>query len=222
MTSHKSIKVCPDFFHGLMIYFPNSPSVSRQLYPDVKASHLGSVSVLHSGVSVVGSSGQEVDQDAGDLWEGEGEGVGAAVEPRVEGEHAVLAVGEVGGAEEVAGAGEELVTIVVTGPDADVPDGKAGDGDGDQALPLDLQGHAGASWDGLVQGDLHVEGDGLPGGDDQGEHVRVCSITESNLKLIQLEVPGGDHGGAGEESGEDLHDAGAGAVQTFNTHSGTT
>merc|ERR1719312_447251 len=219
MTSHKSIKVCPDFFHGLMIYFPNSTSVSRQLYPDVKASHLGPVSILHSGVGVVGPSSQEVDQDAGDLWEGEGEGVGAAVEARVEGEHTVLAIGEVGGAEEVAGAGKELVTIVVTGPDADVPDGEAGDGDGDQALPLDLQGHAGPSWDGLVQGDLHVEGDGLPGGDDQGEglyrdvvqgeHVRVCSITKSNLQLVQLEVPGGDHGGAGEESGEDLHDAGA-------------
>merc|ERR1719317_1441911 len=132
-----------------MIYLLNSTSVSRQLYPDVKASHLGSVSVLHSGVSVVGSSGQEVDEDAGDLWEGEGEGA-----------------------------------------DADVPDGEAGDGDGDQALPLDLQGHGGTSRDGLVQGDLHVEGDGLPGGDDQGEglhrdvvqgeHVRVCSITESH------------------------------------------
>merc|ERR1711862_542628 len=176
----------------MIFYFPNSPSVSRQLYPDVKASHLGSVSVLHSGISVVGSSSQEVDEDAGDLREGEGEGVGAAVEARVEGEDAVLAIGEVGGAEEVACAGEELVTIIITGPDTDVPDGEAGDGDGEQALSLDLQGHAGTGWDGLVQGDLHVEGDGLPGGDDQGEglhrnvvqgeHVRVCSITESNLK----------------------------------------
>merc|ERR1719320_2215871 len=202
-----------------MIYLLKTTSVSTQLHPDVKASHLGSVSVLHSGVGVVGSSGQEVDQDAGDLWEGEGEGVGAAVEPGVEGEHAVLAIGEVGGAEEVAGTGEELVTIIVTGADADVPDGETRDGDGDQALPLDLQGHGGTSWDGLVQGDLHVEGDGLPGGDDQGEglhrdvvqgeHVRVCSITESNLQLVQLEVLGGDHGGAGEESGEDLHDADA-------------
>merc|ERR1711862_174181 len=169
----------------MIFYLLKTTSVSTQLYPDVEASHLGSVSVLHSGVGVVGPGGQEVDQDAGDLWEGEGEGVGAPVEPWVEGEHAVLAIGEVGGAEEVAGTGEELVTIVVTGPDADVPDGEAGDGDGDQALPLDLQGHAGASWDWLVQGDLHVEGDGLPGGDDQGkglhrdvvqgEHVRVCS-----------------------------------------------
>merc|ERR1719308_650107 len=115
-----------------MIYLLNSTSVSRQLYPDVKASHLGSVSVLHSSVGVVGSSSQEVDQDTGDLWEGEGEGAGAAVEAWVEGEHAVLAIGEVGGAEEVAGAGEELIPIVVTGPDADVPDGEAGDGDGDQ------------------------------------------------------------------------------------------
>merc|ERR1712013_608762 len=124
---------------------------------------------------------------------------------------------------------EELVTIVVTGPDADVPDREAGNGDGDQALSLDLQGHGGPSWDWLVQGDLHIEGDGLPGGDDQGEglhrdvvqgeHVRVCSITESNIQLVQLEVPGGDHGGAGEESGEDLHDAGAGAVQTLTRHS---
>merc|ERR1711862_354080 len=123
----------------MIFYFPNSPSVSRQLHPDVKAGHLGSVSVLHSGVSIVGSSGQEGDQDAGDLWEGEGEGVGAAVEPWVEGEHAVLAIREVGGAQEVAGTGEELVPVIVTGPDADVPDGEAGYGDGDQALPLDLQ-----------------------------------------------------------------------------------
>merc|ERR1719308_672425 len=150
-----------------MIYFPNSPSVSRQLYPDVEASHLGSVSILHSGVGVVGPGGQEVDEDAGDLWEGER--VGAAVEAGVEGEHAVLAIGEVGGAQEVTSAGEELVPVVVTGADADVPDGEAGDGDGDQALPLDLQGHGGTSWDRLVQGDLHIEGDGLPGGDDQGE-----------------------------------------------------
>merc|ERR1719477_180738 len=100
-----------------MIYLLKTTSVSTQLHPDVEASHLGSVSILHGGVGVVGPGGQEVDQDAGDLWEGEDEGVGAAVEPWVEGEHAVLAIGEVGGAEEVAGTGEELVTVVVAGPD---------------------------------------------------------------------------------------------------------
>ena len=90
---------------------------------------------------------------------------------------------------------------------------QAGDGQGDEALLLDVEGDLGAGGDHVIEGELGEDGEGgaLRQGDREGDHLhgvdgaRLGGVgAEAILDLVNLEAPGGDEGEASGEN-DDLH-----------------
>ena len=86
--------------------------MSDQLDPDPDAGHVAPVRQLHRSLGVVGTAGQEVPDDGGDLRQGDHQRVAAAILARPQRQSALLSVRHVGRAKEVGGGGQQLVTVV--------------------------------------------------------------------------------------------------------------
>ena len=74
---------------------------------------MASIGVLDGGVSVVSAAGQEPGDEVGDLGDGHGYWRVSSVGAGVEGSGAGLALGHVGGAQEVRELDQEVVSIIL-------------------------------------------------------------------------------------------------------------
>ena len=83
------------------------------LESDVDAGHLAAVLELDLGLGVVGSRPDEVGQDVRDVRDLDLDGGLAPVHAGVQGSGAGLALGHVGGAQEVRELGQEVVSIIL-------------------------------------------------------------------------------------------------------------
>ena len=83
------------------------------LESDVDAGHLAAVLELDLGLGVVGSRPDEVGQDVRDVRDLDLDGGLAPIHAGVQGCGACLALGHVGGAQEVRELGQEVVSIIL-------------------------------------------------------------------------------------------------------------
>ena len=88
-------------------------SLGNDLDPHVDASHLAAVRVVNAGGSVVGPSSDELGQDVRDGGDLDLDGGLAPVHAGVQGSGAGLALGHMGGAQEVRKLGQEIVSIIL-------------------------------------------------------------------------------------------------------------
>ena len=88
-------------------------SLGNDLDPHVDAGHLATVRVVNASGGVVGPSSDELGQDVGDGGDLDLDGGLAPVHAGVQGSGAGLALGHVGGAQEVRELGQEVVSIIL-------------------------------------------------------------------------------------------------------------
>jgi hypothetical protein len=166
---------------------------------------------------------KEGEEEVGDRLDGsDDEGFSATVDSGKEREGAVLALREVGGAQEGGELGQQGVGVVGARSDLQTVDLRAWDFDRDDALQLEVEVDGGSHGNLLLQGDLNLQSDGGSGvdydgerchGDDiQGDRFRAVR-TEAVLQLgggsleLNLDVLGAD-GGHEEGECEELHGGG--------------
>ena len=88
-------------------------SLRCDLHSDVDAGHLGAVRVVDAGGGVVGAGPDELGEDVGDGGDLDLDGGLAPVHAGVEGRGAGLALGNVGGAEEVRELVQQVVGVIL-------------------------------------------------------------------------------------------------------------
>ena len=88
-------------------------SLGNDLDPHVDTGHLATVRVVNAGGGVVCSGSDELCQDVGDGGDHDLDGGLAPVHAGVQGSSAGLALGHVGGAQEVGVLGQEVVSLIL-------------------------------------------------------------------------------------------------------------
>merc|ERR1712127_184838 len=198
----------------LDIYLANNRSETSLVVdsgPDPDTGKSLASSVHHGGLGLDGSL-EEGEQDLRDVLDGsEDGGVSSSVDSGHEGQGTGLALGHVGGAQEVCELPQEVVGVVVAGSNVETLNLQAGDLDGDDALEDKVEVDGGSRGNLLQQGDrgavLHQDREGSHFKHVKGDRFGAA-VTEAILQFgrrsqasqLEAEVFGG---GRGHEEGED-------------------